>query len=494
MSARRGAGEVYSSPSPARHAGERRGHLRRGCCYSRGGGGEETATCPNPSPDQSPTSNWQTLFQEAQSPPGRTQEANSDSDRRDLFNRQRAGRPKARQAASLRFQLDVRAELVRARVIRPAPAGERDDDMAGAPPPPAGEAAPPPLPFLVHDVGAGYVDPHAQYSVASRAEVDATMDVLQDHRCIETPQGWVLALDRASTSTFLWRPQDGHRVALPELATELPWRCKCLLTHKLSADEPAAAAGGGDPCVVVVFDLDGPHYWFCRVRGGTKWQQGGHARSKSSMARGGIAAVGGKIYYQGMDGLGILEFDPVYVKPTLAGIKVDMVRVPRGIRSWARYFVESCDELFLVIVYFQGNNLQKVARIALCKMDFSARAWCKVDRIGDRVFLLGGDRGGHSSFGASCSASEHGLTANRIYFFNHISSNQKIMHVFDLTNRTEELQLLFDILERPLRAPFWLLPTEDPHTTLLTKINILLYLLKMHILLYLPKIHKVVDY
>ncbi|KAL6865442.1 hypothetical protein ACP4OV_016593 [Aristida adscensionis] len=261
----------------------------------------------------------------------------------------------------------------------------------------AGEAAAaaPPLPFLVHDAGGEYLNPHAQYSIASRVKVETTMELLPDHRCLETPQGWVLALHRASpANTFLWRPQDGHRVALPEMAaTDLPRNCKCLLTHKLS----------DEPCVVVVFDLARAQYWFCRIQGGTKWQHRSYTlptldtegrRGKWNMARDvGIAAIGGKTYYE-LSGheLGVLEFDPVHAKPKLTQIKVDMgrVRIPRGFPTWLRYFVESYGELFLVIIYFRPNYRRKVFRVALYKMDFSAWAWCKVDRIGDRCFSFVG--------------------------------------------------------------------------------------------------------
>ncbi|OEL21372.1 hypothetical protein BAE44_0017616, partial [Dichanthelium oligosanthes] len=76
----------------------------------------------------------------------------------------------------------------------------------------------------------------------------------------------------------------------------------------------------------------------------------------------------------------------------------------------------------LAIVFFDGYNLHKIAEVAVYKMDFSAPAWRKVDRIGDdRVFLLGGDRIGESKYGASWSAAEHGLAGNRIYYVNHIA-------------------------------------------------------------------------
>ncbi|KAL6864706.1 hypothetical protein ACP4OV_015857 [Aristida adscensionis] len=260
--------------------------------------------------------------------------------------------------------------------------------MAGA-----GEAAAAAaLPFLVHDVA-------GEYSIASGQLANTTMELLVDHRCLETPQGWVLALHRASRRTFLWRPQDGHRIALPPMAT-------------------------------------------------------------------GIAAVGGKIYQQlSRHELGVLEFDPVHTEPTLTRIEVDAVRVPRGSLVSTSYLVESCDELFLVVVYFRVDTLQEIARVALYKMDFSAPAWRKADRIGDRVFLLGGVRGDFSNFGASCPASKHGLAAGCIYFFNHIFFQENKIHVFNITSGTEEVRCIFQEFNNAFQSPFWILPTEDPYTT-----------------------------
>ncbi|KAL6841002.1 hypothetical protein ACP4OV_029262 [Aristida adscensionis] len=340
--------------------------------------------------------------------------------------------------------------------------------MAGAPPPPASQpVAPPFLLFVGADV---YLNPHAQYSIASRLRVDTTFrELLHDDPYFETPQGWVLVFDESSRWPwpFLWRPQDRRKIMLPPMFTDLPRNCKCLLTHKLS-DKP----GADDPCVVVILDLDHTQYWFCYVKEYTSWHHRSYTlaaldaegrRHKRNMARGvSIAAVGGKIYYELSEHeMGVLEFDP-HARPTLTRIKVDMVQIPPGFPTWLRYFVESCGELFLVILYFRPNCQRKVSRVALYKMDFSMSAWCKVDHIGDRVFLLCGDQSGLSRFGASCLASDHGLTANRIYFFNHISHLQDTLHVFDVTNKTQEVTIPFRIGVSPLRPPFWILPTEDP--------------------------------
>ncbi|TVU18544.1 hypothetical protein EJB05_34649, partial [Eragrostis curvula] len=124
---------------------------------------------------------------------------------------------------------------------------------------------------------------------------------------------------------------------------------------------------------------------------------------------------------------------------------------------WSSYLVESRDDLFHVVVFFfRGENVHKVAEVAVYKMDFSASAsWRKVDGIGvDRVFLLGGHDIGISSFGASCAASACGLTGNCIYFLNHVG--ESFLHVFDLEKGTEEVQRPFHDIVCHLRLPFWL--------------------------------------
>jgi hypothetical protein len=160
--------------------------------------------------------------------------------------------------------------------------------------------------------------------------------------------------------------------------------------------------------------------------------------------------------------LGVVEFDPVNAEPNLTSIEVDMVvDTPKTMPMWSTsYLTESCEELFLVVTFFQGENVHRIAEVAVYKMDFSVPAWCKVDKIGDdRVFLLGGHDLGISSFGASCAAaSTCGLTGNRIYFLNHVG--QYYLHIFDWEKGTEEVQRPFDDLVYPLCPPFWLLPTD----------------------------------
>nr|CAB3463902.1 unnamed protein product [Digitaria exilis] len=185
----------------------------------------------------------------------------------------------------------------------------------------------------------------------------------------------------------------------------------------------------------------------------------------------GIAAVGGKVYFEFTGNeLGFVEFDTADPdEPKLGLIEVDMVDIPDSMPVWWSYLVESCGELFLAVVFFDGENVHKVVEVAVYKMDFSTPAWCKVDGIGDRVFLLGGDRIGLSNFGASCSASEHGLPSNCVYFLNHLAIIENFVHVIDLDKGTQEVRRPFGDFVDPLRPPFWMLPTEDVdgNTTLL---------------------------
>jgi hypothetical protein len=343
-----------------------------------------------------------------------------------------------------------------------------------------------PLPVLVHDLGddsqahdlgAPTVDsPQTQYSISTQTLTTVAIDELRHYRCFETPQGWVLALDPASSHTFLWRPQDGERIQLAPKEHGFPERCKCLLS-----DMPAAASG----CAVAVFDLDHPQMWVCNIGAAdSDWYS--HRCEPTMFLKAGdippmmtniakchaIAAVGGKIYFElTAYQLGVIEFvfdakEGLGLK--LATIEVDMVDLPLSMPMASMYLVESCGDLFLVVIFFDGDNVHKIAKHALYKMDLSQPAWCEVDEIGrDRVFLLGGDSIGISCFGASCSAGDR-LPGNCIYFLNHMATTDNFLHVIDLKKGgTQQVRRPFrhNGYLMPLRPPFWLLPTDHEIST-----------------------------
>ncbi|GJM94537.1 hypothetical protein PR202_ga11189 [Eleusine coracana subsp. coracana] len=137
-------------------------------------------------------------------------------------------------------------------------------------------------------------------------------------------------------STFLWRPEDGNRIALPSMEKNLPLDCKCILSNKPSSSS----------CVVMVLDLYGFDYWVCPI-GGSEWERHGYSITKYDDAkkelhmarRHGMAAVGGKIYYEitGYE-LGVVEFDPADAEPTLTSIEVD---IPETVPIWSSYLSSS---------------------------------------------------------------------------------------------------------------------------------------------------------
>ncbi|KAM0886688.1 hypothetical protein ACQ4PT_029535 [Festuca glaucescens] len=251
-------------------------------------------------------------------------------------------------------------------------------------------------------------------------------------------------------------------------------------------ENPAAAQGEGVPrklqvpalrhaasgCAVVVFDLHDNQMWVCKI-GATRrdshcyepalFVKGKIPRLKNIAKCHAMAAVGGKIYFElTASELGVIEFDGKEGL-RLDTIEVDMVDLPLSMPMASMYMVESCGDLFLVVIFFDGENVHKIAEHAVYKMDFSEPAWCEVDEIGaDRVFLLGGDTIGISCFGASCSAADHGVRGNCIYVLNHMVTTSNLLHVIDLKKGTKQVQRPFthNGYLLPVRCPFWLLPTE----------------------------------
>uniref|UniRef100_J3M0A6 KIB1-4 beta-propeller domain-containing protein n=1 Tax=Oryza brachyantha TaxID=4533 RepID=J3M0A6_ORYBR len=336
------------------------------------------------------------------------------------------------------------------------------------------------MPFLMHDAGPRQPyctatdiddDPQTQFSVVSRCFITTTMDVLRDHRCFETPQGWILSLHPGSLRTFLWRPEDGGMVQLPDMERDFPRSCKCLLS--------GGTAGDDDGRGVVVLNPDDDDYWLCQVRGGKRWGRHGYVitvlnaygepRDRNMARLIGVAAVGCRLYYEisGRE-LGVVELDnrDDDGEPCLTSVDIDTADVDlpdeRPLRS--RYLVESRGELYLVVVFFVGFDALSVSELAVYKMDFasSPAAWRRVGGIGsDRVFLLGGDMSGWSTFGASCSAGEHRLRGNTIYFVNHVAIEENALHVFDLERGTHMVHRPFHDFPRPFRPPFWMMLTDS---------------------------------
>ncbi|CAM0876761.1 unnamed protein product [Alopecurus aequalis] len=276
-------------------------------------------------------------------------------------------------------------------------------------------------------------------------------------KCLATPQGWVLIVSSSNSSsgTYLLNPQDGSRIELPTLGDdELPEQCRCILSDRV------AAPG----CGVLVFDLQSPAMWFCRVgQQGLPWSRHGYdigwydlpeaycspTKKKNFFD---VAAIKGTFFFFESNGsLGTLEFGSEQEAPRLGAIAVPNIDYPDGIT--ATYLVESCNDLFLVNIAFHGLCVDRPGELHVYRMDFSEPpSWRKTCCIRDQAFLLG-----VSNFAASCSASGCGLKANCVYWLNCFSEKNSDLHVVSLEDGTSGVVKQFENVVG-VQKPSWIVP------------------------------------
>ncbi|KAL6655646.1 hypothetical protein ACP70R_006472 [Stipagrostis hirtigluma subsp. patula] len=177
---------------------------------------------------------------------------------------------------------------------------------------------------------------------------------------VVTPQGWILVVvdDSAGSSpskqTYLLDPQARSRVQLPALLEDdddLPEPCRCVLS----------GAGRDPACGVLVFDLQSPTMWFCRV-GGSRWSKHTYDIGCYNLALEycpvpkkrhffDVAAVGGRFFFFESDSnseLGTLDFtDGPQPEARLGSITVPSLSAELDAGTHqscavATYLLESC--------------------------------------------------------------------------------------------------------------------------------------------------------
>ncbi|OVA08173.1 Protein of unknown function DUF295 [Macleaya cordata] len=113
------------------------------------------------------------------------------------------------------------------------------------------------------------------------------------------------------------------------------------------------------------------------------------------------------------------------------------------------YYVESCDELFMVSRFDDPRTPNKqVTTLLILRMDFSLMAWEEVKDLGDHVFFLG------KKTTACCSAAELGLTRGCVYF---TLPHNKSLYKFDLEEGTIAVDLPCPNLPTPWFSPNWMI-------------------------------------
>jgi hypothetical protein len=221
-----------------------------------------------------------------------------------------------------------------------------------------------------------------------------------------------------------------------------------------------------------VFDLESPALLFCRV-GGERWSRHGYDIGCYDLPEEycpvpkrrqlfDVAGVGGRFYFAENKGeLGPLDFTGGGGEAVVGAIAIPVLDYfPAGqvMSSSLTFLVESRGDLFLVAIAFEGYSIGGPYDVHVFRMDFSAAApgpaWRRATDIGDRAFLVGGD----NSSGASCSASGCGVKANRIYWINGFSEDEKRnLYVFSVEDGSVETFDTFESLPgAPRQTPFWL--------------------------------------
>ncbi|CAN6276805.1 unnamed protein product [Urochloa humidicola] len=280
------------------------------------------------------------------------------------------------------------------------------------------------------------------------------------YTCLETPQGLLLMADAVTSSGWccLWNPQTGEKIPLPAMDKPLRQSCRCLLSDTISSPD----------CLVLVYTFGEPQLMFCKVRGGGAWVTqsydiglyeipGSQVPPKKDCITS-MAAVQGKFYFfETPDVLQAFSFvqspEPHLELATCFDAVTPRFTCDAPQTVTLSYLLESCQELFLVCLFYRGCDFQRLEEVAAYRMDFSEQEWCKVTDIGGRAFLLGS-----ANFAASCSATEHGLKKGCVYFANDFLGDSNDFHVFHLKEGTRELVGPNQDIPVLARKPFWMVP------------------------------------
>ncbi|KAK3150387.1 hypothetical protein QOZ80_3AG0232530 [Eleusine coracana subsp. coracana] len=208
-----------------------------------------------------------------------------------------------------------------------------------------------------------------------------------------------------------------------------------------------------DPsCVVVLFHLEEPDMWCCRVDGsGDGWRRytydigdyelpEGYRSPPSPRVMSSVAAVQGKLYFiASSEEMGVIDFSSE--DPDFQYFDVAMVDFPQGMCSGVTWLVESQDDLLLVCICFVAFDASDIGAIRVHRMDLSEACWRPVHDIGDFLFLLE-----DTNMAASCAATPLGLKGNRIYFMNNFQEDDADLRIIDLETQDARQDIIIQLV------------------------------------------------
>ncbi|KAL5201631.1 hypothetical protein ABZP36_035985 [Zizania latifolia] len=309
------------------------------------------------------------------------------------------------------------------------------------------------FPVLVHHRYAGNLQ--TLFSISDHSSRSVSIPEMNS-TYYPTAHGWILVLNPGdAVQTFLWNPQDGARVELPDMDEQ--------------GDELQGTIWAGDGWVKYEYDI------------GTRTildEDDNFDEVEEKRMFDAVTSVKGKFYYWHSSSMvGTFEFtddvvgddsndediedeegsddggdilvehisdqdgsnddDGEYSRDNADGglrMKIDMIDIniveyteTNGLYTVV-FMVEASGELYQVYIFFIVSDMKKPTRIAVYRLDSLSSpqaTWHKTDDIGDRVFLLG------TLMSSSCPAGEHDLRRNTVYWVNP-RHDHDCLYIFDL--------------------------------------------------------------
>ncbi|KAF7152528.1 hypothetical protein RHSIM_Rhsim01G0011100 [Rhododendron simsii] len=250
---------------------------------------------------------------------------------------------------------------------------------------------------------------------------------------------WMVMVDDYSSDCFLLNIISLKKIDLP------PWERVRYQFWILSAPPT------DDNCIVGFVGEDSHSITFCRPGDG-KWVVHMFEPDIGSLYR--YTICKGEIYCHGRqynwDNLVILDIvdDRVEVRHVLTG-SPNSPLVPEILRCES-YFIESCEEIFLIHMSMLGASEKKIRDIYIFKLDLSALEWVKVESLGDRTFFIN-----EANNCMSCSATKSGILGNSIYF---MQDDDESMYIFDVEEKCIYAHYPCPYLGHNIAQKQWVMP------------------------------------
>ncbi|PIA55782.1 hypothetical protein AQUCO_00700240v1 [Aquilegia coerulea] len=249
--------------------------------------------------------------------------------------------------------------------------------------------------------------------------------------CVTSSHGWLLMRSYYySTECYLFNPISLTKIHLPPVL-DITYVAGVLTSSPSDPD-----------CIVMLISNAKRSSIFCRIGDNKFIEQKLESKKKDPITiKGCISVISckGKIYLFFKQGMGVVD-----VHSTFLSIKLHKINYPSPSLPWiscyARFFLESCGEIFHVAESRFGISHNLPQKCDVFKLDVSTMDWVMVDNLGDQIFLLG-------LYSTSVPATDLGLKPGCIYFCLYGDTS---LYMFDMHDGT-----ITNTLPCPKKIPYW---------------------------------------